>query len=299
MGKLQKYKEDIISKYLDGYSASQIAVFFNASKPGIISFLKKNNVKTRTQIEARRIRAQKENQKYEKIKTQICTICKISYDLNSDNFYLRSNKTRFHSECKSCNSKRNKEYKLKNQKRLKQKRKQNKEKISDYNKKYYQKNKEKIYKNKKKYRNKNKEIIKNKRNEYNKKKYNNDLNFKLRTAVSKSIRKMLKKTNSNKNNHSCLDYLPFTIKELKDHLESKFENWMNWGNWGVYNPDTWDDNDPSTWTWQIDHIIPHSIFKYQNLNDNSFKECWSLSNLRPLSSKRNILEGSSKKRHKK
>ena len=65
---------------------------------------------------------------------------------------------------------------------------------------------------------------------------------------------------------------------------------MNWNNWGKYNPKTWDDNDSSTWTWQIDHIIPVSHFKYNCESDEEFKKCWSLDNLRPYSAKQNIIE---------
>ena len=72
---------------------------------------------------------------------------------------------------------------------------------------------------------------------------------------------------------------------------------MNLNNYGKYNSKTWNDNDPSTWTWQIDHIIPHSTFKYTSMKDNEFKKCWSLSNLRPLNSKQNFLEGVKRIRH--
>lgn len=297
MGKLAKNKHNIIRKYIDGYSASELATEYGASKTGIISLLKKNNIKTRNPHEARKLRAKKENEEYSKIKYKICNICKISYELNESNFYLRSNKIRYQSECKTCSSERNKKYKLKNKNTLKRKREQNKKKLSSYNKKYYRENKEKIYKTKKKYRKNNRKKVNKYRREYNKRKYNTDINFKLRAIVSKSVRRMLKASNSNKNNKSSLDYLPFTIKELRNHLELQFEDWMTWDNWGVYDPKTWNDNDSSTWTWQIDHIIPHSKFAYTNMSNISFKECWSLENLRPLSAKKNILDGSAKKRH--
>ena len=32
------------------------------------------------------------------------------------------------------------------------------------------------------------------------------------------------------------------MKDLKNHLESQFEDWMNWNNWGIYSPNLWDDN---------------------------------------------------------
>ena len=46
---------------------------------------------------------------------------------------------------------------------------------------------------------------------------------------------------------------------------------------------TWNDNDQSTWTWNIDHIIPQSTLPYTSMDDEIFKKCWALENLRPLS----------------
>lgn len=66
---------------------------------------------------------------------------------------------------------------------------------------------------------------------------------------------------------------------------------MNWKNHGSYNYQSWDDNNPLTWTWNIDHIIPQSLLPFSSMNDENFKKCWSLNNLRPLSSKKNILDG--------
>lgn len=124
-----------------------------------------------------------------------------------------------------------------------------------------------------------------------------DINFKLRSIISNTINNRLKRNLSSKNNKSCLPYLPYTIDELKIHLESQFEPWMNWNNWGRYDAKQWKDEDKSTWTWQIDHIIPQSIFKYSSMEDESFKRCWGLKNLRPLSSKKNILDGVKRIRH--
>lgn len=82
--------------------------------------------------------------------------------------------------------------------------------------------------------------------------------------------------------------LGYTIEELKQHIEKQFEPWMNWDNWGVYNIALWDNNDKSTWTWQVDHIKPLSSFKIKSMLDSSFKECFSLENLRPISSLENM-----------
>ena len=101
-------------------------------------------------------------------------------------------------------------------------------------------------------------------------------------------------SNSQLNNRRsiCADY---RLKNKK-HLEKQFEPWMNWKNHGIYNLRTWDDNDRSTWTWQIDHIISHNKFEYISMEDAEFKKCWSLNNLRPLSSKQNWLDGINKSR---
>lgn len=96
---------------------------------------------------------------------------------------------------------------------------------------------------------------------------------------------------------TCIKYLPYTIQELKQHLENQFEPWMNWNNHGKYTKN-WNDQDSATWTWQIDHIIPSSTLPYTNMEEENFKKCWSLENLRPYSAKLNTIDGATRKRHK-
>jgi hypothetical protein len=122
---------------------------------------------------------------------------------------------------------------------------------------------------------------------YHKTKY--DPLYRVKRRVSGSIWEALKGRGLTKNGKTW-KYLAYTVADLKDHLESLFETWMNWDNQGVYNSTTWDDNDPSTWVWNIDHIIPHSRFNYTTLDCEEFRKCWALENLRPLSAKRNIEE---------
>ena len=119
--------------------------------------------------------------------------------------------------------------------------------------------------------------------------------FKLRDYISSRIRKLLAK--SGKKN-SCLKYLEYSFLQLKEHLEYQFQPWMNWNNHGIYSPKFWDDNEIATWTWQLDHIIPVSEFKYSTMDSEEFKKCWALSNLRPLSAKQNHLDGVRRIRHK-
>ena len=69
-------------------------------------------------------------------------------------------------------------------------------------------------------------------------------------------------------NKAMLEAVPYTLVELKKHLESQFEPWMNWNNYGRYNP--------IRRTWQIDHIIPKSLLPYEKTNESNFVQLWSL-----------------------
>ncbi len=101
----------------------------------------------------------------------------------------------------------------------------------------------------------------------------------------------LHKNGSSKNGSSILKHLPYTIEELKQYLELLFEPWMNWENHGKYNARTWIENDQSTWVWHLDHIIPQTYLPYTSMEDNNFKICWELENLRPYNAKKNVEEG--------
>ena len=70
----------------------------------------------------------------------------------------------------------------------------------------------------------------------------------------------------------------FNLKKLKAHLEKQFLPGMDWSNHGIHG-------------WHIDHIIPVSAFNFSSPEEPSFKECWSLKNLRPLWAKDNLLKG--------
>jgi hypothetical protein len=246
-------------------------------------------------------------------------------------FYLRSDGGR-QKTCKKCYCERTNKYKkdnvLKIKNNTKQYYKKNKENLSKYRKSYYENNKDKEYERNRKYaiankeklneyyqsyrddnkekmrlyykeyRIKNKNTISVKQKNYSKARKIVDPKFKLRSRLSTAICIHLKENNGSKNNKSIISALPYSIEDLKIHLEKQFEPWMNWFNYGSYKISSWDDNDQSTWTWQIDHIIPHSTFKYTSIDDDSFKNCWALENLRPLSAKQNILDGVCKIRHK-
>ena len=72
----------------------------------------------------------------------------------------------------------------------------------------------------------------------------------------------------NKSERHWEDLVPYTLQELKQHIESQFTSEMTWDNYGTY--------------WEIDHIIPQNTFNFTSEKDIEFKMCWSLPNLRPL-----------------
>jgi len=179
----------------------------------------------------------------------------------------------------------------------KQYREDNAEKASEYRKEYYQNHKDDILEYAKIYRENNKYLILENNKKYCKKRRKEDPLFRLRSYASSSITAALKRNGSSKRGESIINFLEYTIDDLKKHIQINFEYWMNWKNWGVFDPKTWDDDDASTWTWQLDHIIPHSAFNYVSMDSQEFRACWALSNLRPLSAKQNLLDGATRARH--
>ena len=215
------------------------------------------------------------------MKTKICTKCQIEKELVDENFRLRkyrNGREYFMGNCRDCERGAAREYSA-----------NHREERKEYAKNFYKSNPE----YKKQWRVENKERL----NKEDRKKRSNDICFRLRKNVSRSVSRMIEKNCAVKK-HSILKFLPYTIEELKQHIESLFEPWMNWENHGHYQSKSWKDDDVSTWTWQIDHIIPQSELQYDSMEHSNFQKCWALNNLRPYSAKQNIIDGSQRIRHK-
>jgi len=234
---------------------------------------------------------------YKKSSGRRCKLCTKEYN----NIYYSKNKNKINDQCKDYYANNNEdilkqksEYYIENNGSILKKQKayyrENKEEIFAYQKKYVIENANLLSEYQKEYRENNKQTLNIKKNIYIRNRLLTDPIFKIKKLISRSVNIKLKNNNSSKNGESVSKYLLYTIAELKEHLEKQFEPWMTWNNHGVYNSNIWDDNNSSTWAWQIDHIIPHSIFKYTSMKDEEFKKCWSLSNLRPYSAKQNILD---------
>jgi hypothetical protein len=230
-----------------------------------------------------------------------CTKCKVDKTENNFGKDLRK-KDGLCCQCKECKRK----YYTKNKTKFQEYYSDNKERIIEQNIMYNKKNKIKIkvymeeYCKKnanslRKYAIENKDKISEYKRNYNKdnkdkhRKYNcewkankrrADPIFKLRANISNSINIYLRKKSSCKFGKSMIEYLPYTIDELKQHLELQFESWMSWDNWGLISLEKR--------TWQIDHIIPQSSLPYVTMEEENFKKSWALENLRPLESFENI-----------
>lgn len=178
-----------------------------------------------------------------------CRVCKQEKDIELFN-KKKSSKDGHDSMCKECQ----RQYDISRRNNPKRK-----EYCKDYNKKYYQNNKEYFYEYEKE-RSKRPERI-----EYTNKRRKN-IAYRLQSNMSSSMYYSLR---NNKNNIHWEDLVPYNLEQLKEHLESQFDENMNWNNMGSYR--------------EIDHVIPRNTFKnLTTAESRDFQICWSLMNLRPL-----------------
>jgi hypothetical protein len=152
----------------------------------------------------------------------------------------------------------------------------NKDKIRKKNSEYREKNREHLREYHKKWRENNKKQYQEYKRNYTKNKKDSDPKYKLASYTRTAIYTCLKERNINKYKNT-FDLLPYSLEDLIQRLESQFKESMGWENYGE---------------WHVDHIKPMSSFGFESIEDESFQECWSLSNLQPLWAKENLSKGS-------
>jgi uncharacterized protein (DUF2249 family) len=207
--------------------------------------------------------------------------CNIKEPQPIDNFFIngynRINVPYYRSICKICfNAKQNKH------------RNDNIDEYNVYQKKRYWENRDYFLDHNAKYRktegfktwrenhyNENKEYIIKRTVEWERNRAKTP-EYKLQRFLRGLVYKALK---SKKDGHSH-EILGYTHDELKNYIESQFENKYSWDSYG---------NGPDQWS--IDHIIPVASFTFiledGSVDYDAVRECHTLSNLRPLWNKDN------------
>ncbi len=167
---------------------------------------------------------------------------------------------------KECRQAYNKQYRKEHKEYFKKWRKDNPEKIAAHGKRWHQANPE--------YTKQYDQIHKSQRNERLRKRRRTDLKFNLNGKISAVMGRALK---GNKNGIHWESLIGYTVNNLLKHLKKTMPKGY-----------TWDDYIKGKL--QIDHIIPISVFNYNNANNIDFKRCWALSNLRLLPTKENNIK---------
>lgn len=114
---------------------------------------------------------------------------------------------------------------------------------------------------------------------YQSDRYKNDDKYRLDNNISRSIRRALKNSDRNKENH-WKSILGYTIKELKERLISTIPNCCTW-------------QDYINGELELDHIKPVKAFDYTKVTDRGFRKSWGLKNLRLLPKKINRIKAGS------
>ena len=113
--------------------------------------------------------------------------------------------------------------------------------------------------------------IKKVANARERKRYKEDEMFRVKKLIQHSLWWYCKKRNVKKEGRTY-ELLGYTVKELKEHLESLFKEGMTWDNQGE---------------WHIDHRIPASYF----MREDQMRECFALDNLKPEWAEWNMSKG--------
>lgn len=99
--------------------------------------------------------------------------------------------------------------------------------------------------------------------------------YRLSAAISRGVYGWLRGAKAGRNTEKILGY---SMADLRIHLERQFLAGMSWENYGC--------------AWHVDHILPIASFTFQSVDDAEFKQCWAITNLRPLWAKANISKSS-------
>lgn len=111
---------------------------------------------------------------------------------------------------------------------------------------------------------------------YNKKKYHEDIKFRITKSLRERMRRFLKMKDAKKCN-TTMNLIGCTPIFLKEYIESKFKEGMTWDNYGE---------------WHIDHIQCCKSFDLTNEEEQT--KCFHYTNLQPLWASENLSKSSKK-----
>ena len=143
----------------------------------------------------------------------------------------------------------------------------NREKVAERQRAYHAANREKILVKSRAYYQANKERVLDRCAEYKRKRRAEDIDFRILLSIRTRFYRLL----TNKDGGHTLDFLDYTMGELRYHIATRFERGMSWDNYGEW------------------HIIPCASFDHQD--PTQVRECWALSNLQPLWASDNCSKG--------
>lgn len=205
---------------------------------------------------------------------KIC--CKCKKEQSTDQFgKLKSSKDGLRYDCKTCRKEYREEYRETIIVKSKKYYEDNKNVLLPKNREYRERNKQEILAQRKEYRNREdvQQHIKEKQKEYLtirkeqiKQRRKTDLNFKIQEVVKNKIHKFLKNRKT-----SYAELIGCDLDFFKKWMEYRFDETMCWENFGI--------------VWQIDHILPLSLFDMTNELEQ--KVCFHWTNLQPLNSVEN------------
>ncbi len=213
----------------------------------------------------------------------------------------KSGKHGVRSVCKGCTNSYNADYRLKNLEAVNAAsanwRAENKDRIRSYNQSYHEAHyvpkPEKTYRTKKEadrdYYHLNRAAIINRATKWNRDNREKSREHGRKTQERKRLTtkgrlddvmssSIYQAVQGNKAGRSWEKLVGYSVKDLMAHLESNFLPGMSWQNYGQNG-------------WHIDHIIPRSVFNYEEPEDIDFKRCWALDNMQPLWWRDNLSKG--------
>lgn len=100
-----------------------------------------------------------------------------------------------------------------------------------------------------------------------------DPGYRLARSIKSQVYQAL---TTQKRGRRWVELVGYDVEALRSHLERQFLRGMSWDNYGE---------------WHVDHIRPASSFEFSTPEDKAFRECWALTNLRPMWATDNIKKG--------